>query len=76
MIGDVVPLDLRPKATAMVWLILDGCFFITPVVMGYASSLFGVAGAFRVIPGILFFAAPLLYLYLWKPLALREEMPV
>jgi len=57
MIGDVVPLDLRPKATAMVWLILDGCFFITPVVMGYASSLLGVAGAFRVIPGILFFCS-------------------
>ncbi len=69
MIGDVAPPDLRPKATAMVWLILDGCFFITPVVMGYASSLLGVAGAFRVIPGILFFAAPAVYFFLWKPLA-------
>lgn len=69
MIGDVAPPDLRPKATAIVWLILDGCFFITPVVMGYASSLLGVAGAFRVIPGILFFAAPVVYFFLWKPLA-------
>lgn len=74
MIGDVAPPDLRPKATAMVLLILDGCFFITPVVMGYASSLLGVAGAFRVIPGMLFFAAPVLYLYLWKPLARRGEI--
>ncbi|MDO9509471.1 MAG: MFS transporter [Thermovirgaceae bacterium] len=69
MIGDVAPPDLRPKATAMVWLILDGCFFITPVVMGYASSILGVAGAFRVIPGILFLFAPAVYFFLWKPLA-------
>ncbi len=71
MIGDIAPPDLRPKATAMVWLILDGCFFITPVVMGYASSLLGVAGAFRLVPGILFFSAPAIYLYLWKPLVQR-----
>lgn len=69
MIGDVAPPDLRPKATAMVWLILDGCFFVTPVVMGYASSLLGVAGAFRIIPGILFLSAPALYFLLWKPLS-------
>ncbi|GAB6280019.1 MAG: MFS transporter [Thermovirga sp.] len=69
MIGDVAPPDLCPKATAMVWLILDGCYFITPVVMGYASLLLGVAGAFRMIPGILFFSAPAVYFLLWKPLA-------
>jgi len=69
MIGDVAPPELRPKATAMVWLILDGCFFVTPVLMGYASSVLGVAGAFRAIPGLLFFAAPAVYFFLWKPLS-------
>lgn len=68
MIGDVAPPELCPKATALVWFILDGCFFITPVVLGYASSFLGVSGAFRVVPGILFFAAPAVYFFLWRPL--------
>ncbi len=76
MIGDVAPPELCPKATAMVWLILDGCFFITPVVMGYASSVLGVAGAFRVIPGTLFFAAPAVYFFLWKPLSSSKKGPL
>jgi len=69
MIGDVAPPELRPKATALVWFILDGCFFITPVILGYASSFLGVAGAFRAIPGMLFFAAPAVYFLLWRPIS-------
>lgn len=73
MIGDVAPPELCPKATALVWFILDGCFFLTPVVLGYASSFLGVAGAFRAVPGVLFFAAPAVYFFLWKPLKKRPD---
>jgi len=68
LIGDVAPPRLRPKATAMLWFILDGCFFVTPVIMGYASTAFGVAGAFRIVPGVIFFTALPAWLFLWKPL--------
>jgi len=67
MIGEAAPPELHPKATAVVWFILDGCFFLIPVVVGYASALLGVAGAFRVLPAILFFAAPAVYFFLWRP---------
>ena len=68
LIGDVAPQSLRPKATALVWFILDGCFFVTPVLMGYLTSCFGAPGAFRLLPGIIFFCAPALYWFLWRPL--------
>lgn len=68
LIGDVAPQPLRPKATALVWFILDGCFFVTPVIMGYLTSVFGAPGAFRLLPGILFFTAPAVYWFLWRPL--------
>lgn len=71
MIGDAAPPELNPKATAVVWFILDGCFFLTPVVVGYLSSLLGVAGAFRFLPAMLFFAAPAVYFLLWRPLEKR-----
>jgi MFS family permease len=68
IIGDAAPPELNPKAAAVVWFILDGCFFLIPVVVGYLSTLLGVAGAFRFLPGLLFFAAPAVYFLLWRPL--------
>jgi MFS family permease len=68
LIGDAAPQAFRPKATALVWFILDGCFFVTPVIMGYLTSIIGAPWAFRLLPGLLFFTAPFLYWFLWRPL--------
>jgi MFS family permease len=83
LIGDAAPQAFRPKATALVWFILDGCFFVTPVIMGYLTSIIGAPLAFRLLPGLLFFTAPFLYWFLWRPLleankkgAHRDEPPL
>ena len=58
LIGDAVPARLRPKATSLVWFLMAGCYFISPVLTGFIARYLNFAWAFRIICGIIILFAP------------------
>lgn len=61
LIGDAVPDRLRPKATSMVWFLMAGCFFLSPVITGYLARWFSFTAAYRVLMGCILIAAPFMH---------------
>jgi MFS family permease len=61
LIGDAVPARLRPKATSMVWFLMAGCFFVSPVITGYLARRFSFAVAYRIITGGILVAVPIMH---------------
>jgi MFS family permease len=61
LIGDAVPARLRPKATSMVWFLMAGCFFVSPVITGYLARRFSFAVAYRIITGCILVAVPIMH---------------
>ncbi len=61
LIGDAVVDKLRPKATSMVWFLMAGCFFLSPVITGYLARWLSFAAAYRIIMGCILAAAPLMH---------------
>ena len=58
LIGDMVPARLRPKATSLVWFLMAGCYFVSPVLTGFIARYFNFAWAFRLICGSIILLAP------------------
>jgi len=67
--GDVVPLNLRPKVTSLVWFLMALSFFFCPLIIGYLSAIFDYQTSFRILSATIFIAAPLIHIFLWKPVA-------
>lgn len=61
LIGDAVPEKLRPKATSMVWFLMAGCFFVSPVITGYLARRLSFAAAYRIITGCILAAVPFIH---------------
>ena len=72
LVGEVTPRHLRPKATALAWFLLDGCYFVTPIIFGYLSEFLGASGAFRALPIFLLAAASPVYFFCWRSLVKKE----
>ena len=49
LISDTLPQELRPKGMATALLLYDSGWFLTPLIVGYATAAFGVAGTFRLL---------------------------
>lgn len=49
LVSDTLSSALRPKGTATALFIYDCGWFITPLIVGYTSSLLGIAWTFRII---------------------------
>ena len=58
LIGDMVPARLRPKATSLVWFLIAGCYFVSPVLTGFIARYLNFAWAFRLICGAIILFAP------------------
>jgi len=58
LIGDAVPARLRPKATTLVWFLMAGCYFVSPVLTGFIARYLNFAWAFRIICGAIILFAP------------------
>lgn len=73
LVSDTLPIELRPKGTAVALFLYDSGWFMTPLIVGYTSSLLGIAWTFRVLSlatlGVLV-AAQLLY---WAPSYFRKK---
>ena len=68
IIGDIVPIELHPKATGGFLLFYDFGWIITPLLFGVLSPLFGASGAFRVIGFAAFACAAAIQYFMWIPL--------
>ena len=58
LIGDMVPARLRPKATSLVWFLMAGCYFMSPVLTGSIARHLNFSWAFRFICGAIILFAP------------------
>jgi len=67
LVGEVTPRRFRPKATALAWFLLDGCYFATPIIFGYLSAFIGASWAFRLLPILLLLSSVPVYLFCWRP---------
>ena len=68
LVGDLLPVEYHPKATGSLLLSTDCGWFITPIVFGYISPVFGAGGSFRII-GLTVAAASLaVHFLIWRPL--------
>jgi len=61
LIGDAVPERLRPKGTSLVWFVMAGCYFISPVLTGFIARWLNFSWAFRIICGTIILCAPLMH---------------
>lgn len=61
LIGDVVESRLRPKATSMVWFLMAGCYFLSPVITGYLARTLSFTAAFKIIPILIMLSAPFVH---------------
>jgi ACDE family multidrug resistance protein len=64
--GDLVPANLRAKASSLVFFSMDFSWFLLPLYMGYAAEAFGIVPSFR---AFAFFcvAASLFITWIWIP---------
>ncbi|WP_296869048.1 MFS transporter, partial [Thermovirga sp.] len=61
LIGDAAENRLRPKATSMVWFLMAGCYFLSPVITGYLARILSFTAAFRIISALIIFSAPFVH---------------
>ena len=67
LISDTLPQPLRPKGTATALLLYDCGWFLTPLIVGYATGTFGVGGTFRLLSVLAFAALAALQFFYWMP---------
>jgi MFS family permease len=70
-LGDTLPPELRPKATASAILLYDAGWTATPLLVGYLTPLFGRAGTFTALAVVTFIALAALTIFYWVPNHLR-----
>jgi MFS family permease len=68
LIGDTLDPSLRPKGTATALLLYDAGWFLTPLLVGYLSSVIGIAGTFAAISLLSGIFLALLEIFYWVPL--------
>jgi len=61
LIGDVAESRLRPKATSLVWFLMAGCYFLSPVITGYLARSLSFTAAFIIIPIFIMLCAPFVH---------------
>ncbi|MDR1916477.1 MAG: MFS transporter [Synergistaceae bacterium] len=65
--SDTLPPPLRPKGTASALFLYDLGWFVTPLLVGYATPLFGIAWTFRSLALVTFLAMTGIMLLYWAP---------
>jgi MFS family permease len=67
LVSDTLEVALRPKGTASALLLYDFGWFVTPVFVGYASPLLGIANTLLVLALFVLLALVLLQFLYWVP---------
>ncbi len=73
LISDTLPPSLRPKGNACALFIYDTGWFLTPLVVGYASSLVGIAWTFRILSLVSLGSLIALQITHWMPAYFRKK---
>jgi MFS family permease len=68
LIGDILEPALTPKGTAVALLVYDSGWFITPLLVGYASPVLGIAATFGALSLVAIVSLGLLHFLYWVPL--------
>jgi MFS family permease len=66
-VSDILPPELRPKATASVLLLYDTGWALTPIIVGYMTPVFGRARTFSALAAVTFVALTALTVFYWIP---------
>ncbi|MDR1471834.1 MAG: MFS transporter [Synergistaceae bacterium] len=69
--SDVLPPSLRPKGTACALFLYDFGWFVTPLLVGYATPVFGIAWTFRFLALAALLALGSLTALYWAPSYLK-----
>jgi MFS family permease len=72
-LSDILPPELRPKATASALLLYDAGWTVTPLLVGYLTPVFGRAGTFAALAVVTFAALAALTIFYWIPKRLRTS---
>lgn len=67
LISDTLPVTLRPKGNALALIFYDSGWFITPLIIGYTSSLMGIAWTLRLLSATAFAVLAALQFAYWLP---------
>jgi MFS family permease len=73
LLSDTLDIPLRPKGTAVALLFYDLGWFLTPLSIGYASPLLGIANTFRAISIFAIILLTLLHFLFWMPSAGKSQ---
>ncbi|MDL2263523.1 MFS transporter [Synergistaceae bacterium OttesenSCG-928-I11] len=73
LISDTLPPALRPKGNATALFLYDSGWFLTPLVIGYASSFFGIAWTFRLLSLVSLGSLVALQILYWAPAYFRKK---
>ncbi|MDR1508360.1 MAG: MFS transporter [Synergistaceae bacterium] len=71
--SDILPPEMRPKATASVLLLYDAGWTVTPLLVGYLTPTFGRAGTLTALAVVTFIALAALTIFYWVPKHLRAS---
>ena len=72
LVGDLLPIKCRPKATGLVLLVLDIGWMTSPLIFGFISPVLGVNWTFRFVGAAVAASALVVYLKFWKKLKLTK----
>jgi MFS family permease len=72
-VGDILPPELRPKATAAVLLMYDAGWTASPLFVGYLTPALGRAGTFIMLAAVTFAALAALTVVYWIPERRRAQ---
>ena len=73
LISDALPPALRPKGNATALFLYDSGWFVTPLIIGYASSLLGIAWTFRLLSLVSLGSLIALQMFYWAPAYFRKK---
>ena len=73
LVSDTLPPALRPKGNATALFLYDTGWFLTPLAIGYASSLLGIAWTFRLLSLISLGSLIALQALYWMPAYFRKK---
>ena len=68
LVGDLLSVNFRPKASALVLLVIDAGWMLTPLIYGFISPMLGENNTFRTFGIAVSAAALCLFLCCWLPL--------
>ena len=73
LIGDLTPPRLHPKATALVLLVIDVGWIVSPLIYGCLSPVLGASNTYRFTGLVVFAAAASLYWKYWRSFSSRAS---